>query len=91
MAPLYKRWAGGVEEVMEKSAYTMDQLLEHVRDAGIIYLTPEAADASDEDPSNQLLGSAIVIRRILPTWIRILLYKRPLACLQAGFLQQPGC
>ena len=27
------------------------------RDTGNIYLTPEALDASDEDPSNQLLGS----------------------------------
>jgi len=27
------------------------------RDTGNIYLTPEAVDASDEDPSNQLLGS----------------------------------
>ena len=32
------------------------------RDTGNIYLTPEAVDTSDEDPSNQLLGSSIAIR-----------------------------
>ena len=32
------------------------------RDAGNIYLTPEAVDTSDEDPSNQLLGSSITYR-----------------------------
>jgi len=32
-------------------------LLEY--DTGNIYLTPEAMDASDEDPSSQLLGSSI--------------------------------
>jgi len=29
------------------------------RDTGNWYLTPEAMDASDEDPSNHLLGSSI--------------------------------
>jgi hypothetical protein len=29
------------------------------RDINNIYLTPEAVDASDEDPSNQLMGSSI--------------------------------
>ena len=29
------------------------------RDTGNIYLTPEAVDSSDEDPSNHLLGSSI--------------------------------
>jgi len=29
------------------------------RDTGNIYLTPAAVDASDDDPSNQLLGSSI--------------------------------
>ena len=32
------------------------------RDTGNIYLTPDAMDASDEDPSNQLLGSSITYR-----------------------------
>jgi hypothetical protein len=32
------------------------------RDTGNVYLTPEAMDASDEDPSNQLLGSSITYR-----------------------------
>ena len=32
------------------------------RDTGNIYLTPETVDASDEDPSNQLLGSSITYR-----------------------------
>ena len=32
------------------------------RDTGNIYLTPEAMDATDEDPSNQLLGSSITYR-----------------------------
>ena len=32
------------------------------RDTGNIYLTAEALDASDEDPSNQLLGSSITYR-----------------------------
>ena len=32
------------------------------RDTGNIYLTQEAVDASDEDPSNQLLGSSITYR-----------------------------
>ena len=32
------------------------------RDTGNIYLTPEALDASEEDPSNQLLGSSITYR-----------------------------
>ena len=32
------------------------------RDTGKVYLTPEAVDASDEDPSNQLLGSSITYR-----------------------------
>ena len=32
------------------------------RDTGNIYLTPEAMDASDEDPSIQLLGSSITYR-----------------------------
>ena len=32
------------------------------RDTGNIYLTPEAVDTSDEDPSNQLLGSSITYR-----------------------------
>jgi hypothetical protein len=32
------------------------------RDTGNIYLTPETLDASDEDPSNQLLGSSITYR-----------------------------
>ncbi len=32
------------------------------RDTGNIYLTPEAVAASDEDPSNQLLGSSITYR-----------------------------
>jgi len=31
-------------------------------DTGNIYLTPDAMDASDEDPSNQLLGSSITYR-----------------------------
>ena len=35
-------------------------LLEH--DTGNIYLTPEAVVASDEDPSNQLLGSSVTYR-----------------------------
>jgi len=29
------------------------------RDTGNLYLTPKAVDASDEDPSNQLMGSSI--------------------------------
>ncbi len=32
------------------------------RDSGNVYLTPEDVDASDEDPSNQLLGSSITYR-----------------------------
>ena len=32
------------------------------RDTGNIYLTPDAVDASDEDPSNQLFGSSITYR-----------------------------
>jgi len=32
------------------------------RDTGDIYLTQEAVDASDDDPSNQLLGSSITYR-----------------------------
>jgi hypothetical protein len=32
------------------------------RDTGNCYLTPEAMNASDEDPSNQLLGSSITYR-----------------------------
>ena len=32
------------------------------KDTGNIYLTPEALDASDEDPSNQLLGNSITYR-----------------------------
>jgi len=32
------------------------------RDTGSVYLTPEALDASDDDPSNQLLGSSITYR-----------------------------
>jgi hypothetical protein len=32
------------------------------RDTGNIYLTPDTMDASDEDPSNQLLGSSITYR-----------------------------
>jgi hypothetical protein len=32
------------------------------RDTGNIYLTQEAVDASDEDPSNQLFGSSITYR-----------------------------
>ena len=32
------------------------------RDTGNIFLTPEAMDAADEDPSNQLLGSSITYR-----------------------------
>jgi hypothetical protein len=32
------------------------------RDTGNLYLTQEAVDASDEDPSNQLLGSSITYR-----------------------------
>lgn len=32
------------------------------RDIGNVYLTPEAMDASDDDPSNQLLGSSITYR-----------------------------
>ena len=32
------------------------------RDTGNIYLTSEAVDASDEDPSNQLLGRSITYR-----------------------------
>ena len=32
------------------------------RDTGNIYLSPEVVDASDEDPSNQLLGSSITYR-----------------------------
>jgi len=32
------------------------------RDTSNIYLTPEAVDASDEDSSNQLLGSSITYR-----------------------------
>ena len=32
------------------------------RDTGNGYLTPEAVDASDDDPSNQLLGSSITYR-----------------------------
>ncbi|MCF6263734.1 MAG: hypothetical protein L3J24_09145 [Xanthomonadales bacterium] len=38
----------------------MKGLLE--RDTGNIYLTPEAVDSSDEEPLNQLLGSAITYR-----------------------------
>ena len=33
-----------------------------VRDTGNVYLTLEAVDASDDDPSNQLLGSSITYR-----------------------------
>jgi len=32
------------------------------RDAGNIFLTQEAVDASDEDPTNQLLGSSVTYR-----------------------------
>jgi len=32
------------------------------RDTGNVYLTPEAVDTSDDDPSNQLLGSSITYR-----------------------------
>ena len=32
------------------------------RDTGDIYLTPEAVDAPDEDPSGQLIGSSITYR-----------------------------
>jgi hypothetical protein len=32
------------------------------RDTGNCYLTPEAMNASDEDPSNHLLGSSIIYR-----------------------------
>ena len=32
------------------------------RDTGNVYLTLEAVDASDDDPSNQLLGSSITYR-----------------------------
>jgi hypothetical protein len=32
------------------------------RNTGNCYLTPEAIDASDEDPSNHLLGSSITYR-----------------------------
>ena len=32
------------------------------RDVGNIYLTPEAVEASDEDPSNQLLGNSVTYR-----------------------------
>jgi hypothetical protein len=32
------------------------------RDTGNCYLTPEAVNASDEDPSNHLLGSSITYR-----------------------------
>ena len=32
------------------------------RDTGSVYLTPEAVDASDDDPSSQLLGSSITYR-----------------------------
>jgi hypothetical protein len=32
------------------------------RDTGNVYLTPEVVDASDDDPSNQLLGSSITYR-----------------------------
>jgi hypothetical protein len=32
------------------------------RDTGNCYLTPEAMNTSDEDPSNQLLGSSIIYR-----------------------------
>jgi len=32
------------------------------RDTGNVYLTPEAVDASDDDPSSQLLGSSITYR-----------------------------
>jgi hypothetical protein len=35
-------------------------LVEH--DTGNVYLTPEAVNASDDDPSNQLLGSSITYR-----------------------------
>ena len=32
------------------------------RDTGNIYLTPQAVETSDEDPSHQLLGSSITYR-----------------------------
>jgi len=32
------------------------------RDAGNIFLTQEAVGASDEDPTNQLLGSSVTYR-----------------------------
>jgi len=32
------------------------------RDTGSIFLSPEAVDASDEDPTNQLLGSSVTYR-----------------------------
>ena len=32
------------------------------RDAGNIFLTQEAVDASDEDPTNQLIGSSVTYR-----------------------------
>ena len=32
------------------------------RDTGNVYLTPEAVNASDDDPSSQLLGSSITYR-----------------------------
>ena len=35
-------------------------LVEH--DTGNVYLTPETVTASDDDPSNQLLGSSITYR-----------------------------
>ena len=51
------------------------------RDTGNIYLTSDAMDASDEDPSNQLLGSSITYRiavgpqrgRKVFAWRRLLL------------------
>ena len=39
-----------------------DNQLMDKRDTGNIYLTPEAVVASDEDPSNQLLGNSITYR-----------------------------
>lgn len=44
-------------------AHRVARYLEHQclleSDTENIYLTPEAVDASDEDPSNQLVGSSI--------------------------------
>ena len=62
----WKPMSNELRQLIHTIAHRVGRYLERQglveRDTGNVYLTPEAVNASDDDPSSQLLGSSITYR-----------------------------